>query len=270
MPVITLADGSTRSFDAPLTVLEVAEDIGPALAKACLAGKLDDKLVDASRIIELDANLNIVTDKSPEGLEIIRHSCAHLLAHAVKTLFPEVQVTIGPVIDHGFYYDFHYPKGFNEEDLECIEAQMQTIAKQAHAIVRKTMDRDDAIGFFKNRGEHYKAEIIAEIPEGEVISLYKQGDFIDLCRGPHVPNTQMLKAFKLTKVAGAYWRGDANNEMLQRVYGTAWPDKKALKAYLTQLEEAERRDHRKAMAKMDLGHIEDTAPGMIFGMLTAG
>ena len=238
--------------------------LAPDLAKACLGGRVNDQLVDAGFMVEHDAALRIVTDKDADGLEIIRHSCAHLLAHAVKTLYPDAQVTIGPVIDNGFYYDFHYPKGFNEEDLTAIESKMQSLAKEGHDVVRSTMSRDDAIALFEKMGEHYKAKIIADIPENEILSLYRQGDFIDLCRGPHVPNTKKISAFKLMKVAGAYWRGDAKNEMLQRIYGTAWPDKKSLKGYLHQLEEAERRDHRKALVKMDLGHIEDSAPGMMF------
>jgi len=259
MPVITLADGSTRPYDAPISVMEIAQDIGPGLAKACLAGRVNDQLVDADFMVEHDAALRIVTDKDADGLEIIRHSCAHLLAHAVKSLYPDAQVTIGPVIDNGFYYDFHYPNCFNEEDLIAIESKMQSLAKEGHDVVRSSMSRNDAIELFEKMGEHYKAKIIADIPENEILSLYQQGDFIDLCRGPHVPNTKKIAAFKLMKVAGAYWRGDAKNEMLQRIYGTAWPDKKALKGYLHQLEEAERRDQRKALVKMDLGHIEDPA-----------
>jgi len=261
---ITLPDGSIKEFPAPVTVREVAESLGPGLAKAALAGKVDGRLVDLSHRIEHDARVEIVTDRSPEGLEILRHSTAHLLAHAVKELFPEAQVTIGPVIENGFYYDFAYDRPFTPEDLEKIEARMRELASQAIPVVREEWPRDQAIEFFKSLGEHYKAEIIASIPEGETISLYRQGGFIDLCRGPHVPSTDKLKAFKLTKVAGAYWRGDARNEQLQRIYGTAWPDEKSLKAYLTLLEEAEKRDHRRLGQQLDLFHFEDCAPGAVF------
>ena len=261
---ITLPDGSIKEFPAPVTVREVAESLGPGLAKAALAGKVDGRLVDLSHRIEHDARVEIVTDRSPEGLEILRHSTAHLLAHAVKELFPEAQVTIGPVIENGFYYDFAYDRPFTPEDLEKIEARMRELASQAIPVVREEWPRDQAIEFFKSLGEHYKAEIIASIPEGETISLYRQGGFIDLCRGPHVPSTDKLKAFKLTKVAGAYWRGDARNEQLQRIYGTAWPDEKSLEAYLTLLEEAEKRDHRRLGQQLDLFHFEDCAPGAVF------
>lgn len=261
---ITLPDGSIKEFSAPVTVREVAESIGPGLAKAALAGKVDGRLVDLSHRIERDARVEIVTDRSPEGLEILRHSTAHLLAHAVKELFPEAQVTIGPVIENGFYYDFAYDRPFTPEDLQRIEARMRELAAQAIPVVREEWPRDKAIEFFKSLGEHYKAEIIASIPEGETISLYRQGDFIDLCRGPHVPSTDKLRAFKLTKVAGAYWRGDARNEQLQRIYGTAWPDEKSLQAYLTMLEEAEKRDHRRLGQQLDLFHFEEAAPGAVF------
>jgi threonyl-tRNA synthetase len=261
---ITLPDGSIKEFSAPVTVREVAESIGPGLAKAALAGKVDGRLVDLSHRIERDARVEIVTDRSPEGLEILRHSTAHLLAHAVKELFPEAQVTIGPVIENGFYYDFAYDRPFTPEDLQRIEARMRELAAQAIPVVREEWPRDEAIEFFKSLGEHYKAEIIASIPAGETISLYRQGDFIDLCRGPHVPSTDKLKAFKLTKVAGAYWRGDARNEQLQRIYGTAWPDEKSLQAYLTMLEEAEKRDHRRLGQQLDLFHFEEAAPGAVF------
>ncbi|MBI5780729.1 MAG: threonine--tRNA ligase [Rhodocyclales bacterium] len=261
---ITLPDGSIKEFPAAVTVREVAEALGPGLTKAALAGKVDGRLVDLSHRIEHDARVEIVTDRSPEGLEILRHSTAHLLAHAVKELFPEAQVTIGPVIDNGFYYDFAYDRPFTPEDLEQIEARMRELAAQAIPVVREEWPRDQAIAFFKSLGEHYKAEIIASIPEGETLSLYRQGDFIDLCRGPHVPSTDKLKAFKLTKVAGAYWRGDARNEQLQRIYGTAWADEKSLKAYLTLLEEAEKRDHRRLGQQLDLFHFEDCAPGAVF------
>jgi threonyl-tRNA synthetase len=264
MPRIILPDGSQRSYDAPVTVAQVAADIGPGLAKAALAGRVDDALVDTSYLIEADAELAIVTPKSDEGLEIIRHSTAHLLAQAVKQLFPEAQVTIGPVIEDGFYYDFAYERPFTPEDLEKIEQRMNELAEAALQVERRVMDRDDAVAFFRDMGEEYKAEIIASIPEGEQISLYGQGDFIDLCRGPHVPDTGKLKAFKLTRLAGAYWRGDSNNEMLQRIYGTAWADKKALKAYLKRLEEAEKRDHRKLGRQLDLFHFSEEAPGSVF------
>lgn len=264
MPVITLPDGSQKKFDNPVTVLEVAQNIGPGLARVALAGKVNGRLVDTSFVIDHDADVAIITDQSNEGLEIIRHSTAHLLAHAVKTLFPTAQVTIGPVIEDGFYYDFAYPQGFSLDDLELIEAKMYELAKQDFPVARQEISREDAINFFRKMGEEYKAKIIEDIPQQETLTLYKQGDFVDLCRGPHAPSTGKLKAFKLTKLAGAYWRGDAKNEMLQRIYGTAWPDKKALEAYLHRLEEAEKRDHRKLAKKMDLFHIQDLAPGMIF------
>lgn len=264
MPLITLPDGSQRQFDTPVTVMDIAADIGPGLAKATLAGKIGDELVDASYLIESDVTLSIITEKSEEALEIIRHSCAHLLAQAVKTLYPEMQVTIGPVIDNGFYYDFAGEHRFSPEDLEKIEQKMKELAKQNIAIERSVMVREEAIDFFGNMGESYKAEIIESIPHGEELSLYKQGDFIDLCRGPHVPSTGALKAFKLTKLAGAYWRGDSNNEMLQRIYGTAWTNKKELKAYLHRLEEAEKRDHRRIGKQLDLFHSQEEAPGMVF------
>ncbi len=264
MPVITLPDGSRREFPQPVTVAEVAASIGPGLAKATLAGKVDGRLVDASYRIGQDAKLAIVTDRDPEGLELLRHSTAHLLAHAVKELFPEAQVTIGPVIEDGFYYDFAFHRGFTPEDLVAIEAKMQEIAARDLPVTRKLMDRDAAVAFFRNMGEAYKAEIIGAIPAGEEISLYQQGDFIDLCRGPHVPSTAKLKTFKLTKVAGAYWRGDARNAMLQRIYGTAWANKKDLDAYLHRLEEAEKRDHRKIGKALDLFHMQEEAPGMVF------
>lgn len=264
MPVVTLPDGSRRQYPQAISVHDVAADIGPGLAKATLAGKVNDRLVDASCEISEDVSLAIITDRDDEGLEVIRHSAAHLLAQAVKSLFPEAQVTIGPVIADGFYYDFAYKRGFTEEDLAAIEKKMKQLAKQGDEVVRTEMSRDEAVSFFKNMGEDYKAEIIASIPSDEALSLYRQGDFIDLCRGPHVPNTNKLKAFKLLKVAGAYWRGDSNNEMLQRIYGTAWPNKQALKDYLHRLEEAEKRDHRKLAKQLDLFHIQEEAPGMIF------
>ena len=264
MPVVTLPDGSQRCFDHPVSVHDVAADIGPGLAKAALAGKVDDRMVDTSYVIERDAVLSIITDRDDEGVEVIRHSTAHLLAQAVKELFPEAQVTIGPVIENGFYYDFAYKRAFTPEDLEKIENKMAELAGQDFQISRKVMPRDEAIDFFRDMGEDYKAEIISDIPQGEDISLYRQGEFIDLCRGPHVPGTGKLKAFKLMKVAGAYWRGDSDNEMLQRIYGTAWSNKKALKAYLHRLEEAEKRDHRKIGKLMNMFHTQEQAPGMVF------
>ena len=264
MPNITLPDDSVRSFDQPVTVGEVAASIGAGLAKAALAGRLDGRIVDLSHRIEADARLAIVTDKGDEGLEVIRHSTAHLLAHAVKELFPEAQVTIGPVIENGFYYDFSYTRPFTPEDLERIEQRMAELARRDIPVSREVWARDEAIAFFKSQGEHYKAEIIASIPQSEDVSLYRQGDFIDLCRGPHVPSTGKLKVFKLTKVAGAYWRGDSKNEMLQRIYGTAWAKKDELEAYLHMLEEAEKRDHRKLGHLLDLFHFQDHAPGSVF------
>jgi threonyl-tRNA synthetase len=264
MPEITLPDGSKRSFDQPVSIYEVASSIGPGLAKAALAGKVNGRLVDTSYVIDEDVELAIITDRDPEGLEVIRHSTAHLLAQAVKQLFPEAQVTIGPVIENGFYYDFAYEKSFTPEDLEAIEKKMVELAAQDQKVTRSVMPREEAIEFFRNMGEEYKAQIITDIPAKESISLYKQGDFIDLCRGPHVPSTGKLKAFKLMKLAGAYWRGDSNNEMLQRIYGTAWTDKKALKAYLHRLEEAEKRDHRKIGRHLNLFHVQEEAPGMVF------
>jgi threonyl-tRNA synthetase len=264
MPVITLPDGSQRHFDQPITVYDVAKEIGSGLAKSALAAKINGKLVDTSYLIDRDMSLTIITSRDPEGLEIIRHSTAHLLAHAVKQLFPTAQVTIGPVIENGFYYDFAFERSFSPADLELIEARMQELATQNIPIQRLEMLRDEAVDFFRNIGEAYKAQIISEIPPDETISLYRQDDFIDLCRGPHVPNTGHLKAFKLTKLAGAYWRGDSNNEMLQRIYGTAWPDKKALETYLHHLEEAEKRDHRRIGKALDLFHVQEEAPGMVF------
>ncbi|WP_456379926.1 threonine--tRNA ligase [Thiolapillus sp.] len=264
MPEITLPDGSKRSFDHPVTVADIAADIGPGLAKATLAGKVNGKLVDAATPIDSDAEVAIVTERDEEGLEVIRHSTAHLLAMAVKELFPDAQVTIGPVIDNGFYYDFSYSRPFTPEDLAAIEKKMHELAKADIPISRSLMSRDDAVKFFRDMGEEYKAEIIESIPAGEDLSLYTQGEFTDLCRGPHVPSTGKLKAFKLMKLAGAYWRGDSNNEMLQRIYGTAWRNKKELKAYLHRLEEAEKRDHRKIGKAQDLFHTQEEAPGMVF------
>jgi len=264
MPVVTLPDGSQRRFDHPVTVDEVAGSIGAGLRRAALAGRVDGKLVDTSYLIDRDAALSIVTDKEPDGLEVIRHSTAHLLAQAVKELFPEAQVTIGPVIEDGFYYDFAYQRPFTTQDLAAIEAKMQELARADQKVARTVMPRNQAVELFKGLGELYKAEIIASIPEDQEISLYGQGDWVDLCRGPHVPSTGKLKAFKLTKVAGAYWRGDSRNEMLQRIYGTAWPDKKQLDEYLHRLEEAEKRDHRRIGRDLDLFHLQEEAPGAVF------
>jgi threonyl-tRNA synthetase len=264
MPVITLPDGSQRTYPEPITVEGIAASIGAGLAKAALAGKVDDRLVDTSYVVAHDATVAIITDKSPEGLEVIRHSTAHLLAQAVKQLFPEAQVTIGPVIEEGFFYDFAFSRAFTTEDLTVIEERMRDLAKADHKVSRREMPRDEAVQFFKKQGEYYKAEIIGAIPADQTISLYGQADWVDLCRGPHVPSTGKLRAFKLMKVAGAYWRGDSNNEMLQRIYGTAWPDDKQLKAYLTRLEEAEKRDHRKIGKALNLFHMQEEAPGMVF------
>jgi threonyl-tRNA synthetase len=264
MPQITLPDGSVRAFGKPVSVAEVAASIGSGLARAALAGRLDGRLVDLSRVIEADANLAIVTDKDPDGLELIRHSTAHLLAYAVKELFPDAQVTIGPVIEDGFYYDFSHKRPFTPEDLEAIEKRMSELAKRDIPVSREVWPRDRAVEFFKSIGEDYKAEIIASIPPGEEVSLYREGDFIDLCRGPHVPSTGKLRTFKLMKVAGAYWRGDSKNEMLQRIYGTAWARKEDLDDYLHRLEEAEKRDHRRLAKQLDLFHLQDEAPGMVF------
>ncbi len=264
MVSVRLPDGSQRQFDAPVTVSQVAASIGAGLAKAALAGKVDGKLVDTSYLIERDADLSIVTDKDADGLEVIRHSTAHLLAYAVKELFPDAQVTIGPVIDSGFYYDFSYKRPFTPEDLEAIEKKMAELAKKDEPVGRKVVPRDEAVAYFKSIGEAYKAELIASIPAGEDVSLYSEGKFTDLCRGPHVPSTGKLKVFKLMKVAGAYWRGDSKNEMLQRIYGTAWAKKEDQDAYLHMLEEAEKRDHRKLGRQLDLFHFQDEAPGLIF------
>ncbi len=264
MPAITLPDGSQRQFDSPVSVLDVAADLGPGLAKATLAGEVDGVLVDAAHTIEQDAELRIITARDAEGLEIIRHSTAHLLAQAVQRLFPDAQVTIGPVIEDGFYYDFAYAPGFTPEDLETIEAEMQKIVAEALPVSRTVTDRAAAIELFRGMGEEYKAQIIADIPGEEALSIYGQGDWVDLCRGPHVPNTSHLGAFKLTKLAGAYWRGNSDNEMLQRIYGTAWASTKELKAYLHRLAEAEKRDHRKVGKQLDLFHFQEEAPGLVF------
>jgi len=264
MPVIRLPDGSERKFDAPVTVAEIAASIGAGLARAALAGKVNGVLVDTSHVVSEDADLAVVTERDAEGLDLIRHSTAHLLAYAVKELFPEAQVTIGPVIDNGFYYDFSYKRPFTPEDLEAIEKRMVELTRRDIPVTRKVLPRDEAVAYFKSIGEYYKAEIIGSIPAGEDVSLYTEGDFIDLCRGPHVPSTGKLKVFKLMKVAGAYWRGDSKNEMLQRIYGTAWAKKEDQDAYLHALEEAEKRDHRKLGKQFDLFHMQDEAPGMVF------
>jgi threonyl-tRNA synthetase len=265
MPVvITLPDGSKREYPQPLTVAEVAASIGTGLAKAALAARVDGQLVDTCCLISQNAQLAIVTDKDADGLEVIRHSTAHLLAYAVKDLFPEAQVTIGPVIENGFYYDFSYSRPFTPEDLAAIEKRMAELAKKDFLVTREVVPRDEAVKFFTGLGEHYKAELIAAIPQGEEVSLYREGDFVDLCRGPHVPSTGKLKVFKLMKVAGAYWRGDSKNAMLQRIYGTAWAKKEDLDAYLHMLEEAEKRDHRKLGRQLDLFHLQEEAPGMVF------
>lgn len=264
MPVITLPDGSRREFADAVTVMEVAQDIGPGLAKATLAGRVNGQLVDAASLIENDAELAIITARDSDGVDIIRHSTAHLLAMATQALYPGAQVTIGPVIENGFYYDFAYERAFTPDDLEKIQARMEELARQDMAIDRRVMSRAEAVDAFAALGETYKVEIINDLPESEVISVYRQGDWMDLCRGPHVPSTGRLKAFKLMRVAGAYWRGDSSNEMLTRIYGTAWEDKKALKAYLNRLEEAEKRDHRRLGKKLDLFHTQEEAPGMVF------
>src|ERR1700694_1001639 len=262
MPVITLPDGSQRQFDRTISVADVAASIGPGLAKAALAGKIDGTLVDTSALIDRDANVTIVTDKDSDGLEIIRHSTAHLLANAVQELFPDAQVTIGPVIEDGFYYDFAYKRPFSTEDLAAIEKRMAEISAKDLPVHRRVLPRDEAVAHFKQIGEHYKAEIIGAIPAGESISLYGQGECEGLCRGPHVPSTGKLKAFKLMKVAGAYWRGDSRNEMLQRIYGTAWANEKQLKEYLTRLEEAEKRDHRRIGKELGLFHLQEEGAGV--------
>lgn len=264
MPIITLPDQTQKAFATSVTVAEIAADIGSGLAKAAIAGKVNNKLVDTSFVIDQDSDVRIITDKDPEGIEIIRHSTAHLLAHAVKSLFPTAQVTIGPVIENGFYYDFAFERPFSPEDIEKIEEKMHELALKNYMVTRKVVTREEAIAYFSKIGEHYKVKIIEDIPPQETLTIYEEDTFADLCRGPHVPRTGMLKAFKLTKISGAYWRGDSNNEMLQRVYGTAWRDKKALEEYLKNLAEAEKRDHRKLAKSMHLFHIQEEAPGMIF------
>ena len=264
MPTINLPDGSQKQFDSPVTVHQVAESIGPGLAKAALAGRVDDKLVDISHTIENDSDLAIITAKDDVGVEVLRHSCAHLMAQAVQQLFSTAQVTIGPTVEDGFYYDFAYERPFTPEDLENIEKRMTKLSRENLTVERSLMSRDEAIALFKQKGENYKVQIIEDIPDDQDLSFYQQGDFVDLCRGPHIPSTGKLQAFKLTKVAGAYWRGDSRNEMLQRIYGTAWPDKKSLKQYINRLAEAEKRDHRKLGKKFDLFHTQEEAPGMVF------
>jgi len=264
MVSVRLPDGSERQFDGPVTVAQVAASIGTGLAKAALAGKVDGKVVDTSHLIDQNAELAIITDKDPEGLDVIRHSTAHLLAYAVKELYPEAQVTIGPVIENGFYYDFAYKRPFTPEDLVAIEKKMTELAKKDEKIARTVLPRDEAIAYFKSIGENYKAEIIGSIPAGEDVSLYAKGGFTDLCRGPHVPSLGKLKVFKLMKVAGAYWRGDSKNEMLTRIYGTAWCKKEDQELYLHNLEEAEKRDHRKLGKQLDFFHFQEEAPGLVF------
>ncbi len=264
MLTVTLPDGAQKQFESAVTVHEVAASIGAGLAGAALAGRVNGELVDTSHVIEFDATVAIVTGKDDDGLEVLRHSCAHLMAQAVQRLFPTAQVTIGPTIEDGFYYDFAYDRPFTPEDLERIEKEMSALAAQSQTVSRSVMSRQAAVSLFEEKGEHYKVEILKRIPDVEDLSFYQQGDFVDLCRGPHVPDTGRIKAFKLTKVAGAYWRGDSNNEMLQRIYGTAWGDKKALKDYLFRLEEAEKRDHRKLGKRLDLFHTQEEAPGMVF------
>ena len=264
MVQITLPDNSKKTYKNPLTVEDLAADVGPGLAKAAVVGKIDGVLVDCSQRIEKDSSVEILTAKDPEGLEAIRHSCAHLLAHALKQLYPEVQLAIGPTIENGFYYDIHLKKSLNEEDLASIEARMKLLIKKEYQVIREVVDRKKAISTFKSRKEPYKLEIISDIPEKEIIALYHHEEYIDMCRGPHITNTRHLSAFKLTKIAGAYWRGDSNNKMLQRIYGTAWPSKKELDEYLKQIEEAEKRDHRKLGKQLDLFHFQEESPGMPF------
>ena len=264
MPIVTLPDGSERTFEAPLSIMQLAESIGPGLAKACIAGRIDGVLVDAADLIDHDAHVAIITARDPEGVEIIRHSCAHLIGHAVKQLYPDAKMAIGPVIDNGFYYDIDFGRSITPEDLNTIEKRMQDLIEREYDVVREYVDRDTAMSAFSQRDETYKQEIIRDIPEGAEIRLYHHEEYTDMCRGPHVPNTRHLKAFKLTKLAGAYWRADASNPMLTRIYGTAWGDKKQLKAYLKRLEEAEKRDHRKLARRLDLFHMQEEAPGMVF------
>lgn len=264
MPIVTLPDGSQRTFDEPLSIMELAASIGPGLAKACIAGRIDGVLVDAADLIERDARVDIITARDADGLEIIRHSCAHLIGHAVKQLYPDARMAIGPVIEDGFYYDIDFGKSVTPEDLEAIEARMIKLINEEYDVVREYVERDEALAAFVERDEPYKQELVRGIPEGETIRLYRHQEYTDMCRGPHVPNTRHLKAFKLTKLAGAYWRGNADNAMLTRIYGTAWGDRKQLKAYLQRIEEAEKRDHRKLARRLDLFHMQEEAPGMVF------
>jgi threonyl-tRNA synthetase len=264
MPIITLPDGSQRTYANPVTIAAIAADIGPGLAKAAVAGKVDGKLVDASDPIASDANIQIITPKDPEGLEIIRHSFAHLVGHAVKQLFPTAKMVIGPVIEDGFYYDISYERSFTPEDLEAIETRMRELIAKDYDVIKRVTPREEVISVFKSRGEDYKLRLVDDMPDERAMGLYYHEEYVDMCRGPHVPNTRFLRAFKLTKLAGAYWRGDSNNEMLQRIYGTAWPDDKQLKAYLTRIEEAEKRDHRKVGKALDLFHMQEESPGMVF------
>ncbi|MGO2392400.1 threonine--tRNA ligase [Halomonas sp. AOP12-C2-37] len=264
MPIVTLPDGSQKTFEAPLTIMQLAESIGPGLAKACIAGKIDGVLVDAADLIEQDARVSIITARDDEGVEIIRHSCAHLIGHAVKQMYPAAKMAIGPVIDDGFYYDIEFGQSITPDDLEAIEARMQSLIEREYDVVREYVDRDQAMQTFVQRDEPYKQDIISAIPDDASIRLYHHEEYTDMCRGPHVPNTRHLKAFKLTKLAGAYWRGDSDNTMLTRIYGTAWGDKKQLKAYIKRLEEAEKRDHRKLARRLDLFHMQEEAPGMVF------
>ena len=264
MPAITLPDGSIKNYDNPVSIYEVAADIGPGLASATIAGEVDGKLCDACDLIECDGTLRIITNKDEEGVDVIRHSCAHLIGHAVKQLFPEANMVIGPVIENGFYYDIAVEKPFTSDDLQVIEDRMRSLIKQKYDVVKKMTPRDEVIAEFENRGEQYKLKLIEDMPEEEAMGLYYHQEYLDMCRGPHVPNTSFLENFKLTKVSGAYWRGDSRNEMLQRIYGTAWASKKELNVYLKQLEEAEKRDHRKLGRELDLFHFSEEAPGSIF------
>ncbi len=264
MPIITLPDGSQREFDQPVSIMQVAESIGPGLAKATLAGKVDGELMDACDLIEQDAQLQIITPRDVEGLDIIRHSCAHMLGQAVKQLYPDAQMAIGPVIENGFYYDIRHDAGFHPEDLERIEQRMAELIDQEYDVVKKVTPRDEVLRIFRERGEAYKVRLVEDMPDVQSMGLYYHQEYVDMCKGPHVPNTRFCKAFKLTSLAGAYWRGDANNEMLQRIYGTAWGDKKELKAYLKRLEEAQKRDHRRIAKVQDLFHVQEESPGMVF------
>ena len=264
MPIITLPDGNRKQYDRPVSVYEIASDIGPGLAKATIAGEVDGNLYDACDVFDEDVTLRIITSKDDEGVEIIRHSCAHLIGHAVKQLFPEANMVIGPVIENGFYYDIAVEKTFTQDDVQAIEDRMRSLIRQKYDVIKKVTPRSDVITAFKSRGEEYKLKLIEDMPDEESMGLYYHQEYLDMCRGPHVPNTSFLENFKLTKVSGAYWRGDSKNEVLQRIYGTAWPSKKELNAYLTQLEEAEKRDHRKLGRELDFFHFSEDAPGSIF------